>query len=105
MKQVSAEPIDHSDWVKKFSCVKFALNNTVHCSTKQTPSKLLFGMEQRDEIIDELSEYLRETYANEQVNLEGMRENTKEAIQKSQMKNRESSENRFNPAKQFEESD
>lgn len=59
------DPIDHADWSNKLSQVEYALNNTVQKSIKQTPSKLLFGIEQRGEIVDELTEYLEEKFAYE----------------------------------------
>ena len=68
------KPVEHSDWVDKLSRVEFTINNRIHCTTKQSPSRLLFGTEQRGLIIDELTEYLRETYGDESVNLDNIRE-------------------------------
>lgn len=39
--------------------VEYALNNSVHCSTKKPPSVLLFSVQQRGKEIDELSEFLK----------------------------------------------
>lgn len=61
MKAVLAkltEPMNHTDWGAKMSEVEFALNNTVHCTAKQTPSQLLFGVEQRGKVVYELTECL-----------------------------------------------
>jgi len=38
--------------------VEYAINNSIHSSTKQTPSILLFGVAQRGPQIDTLTEYL-----------------------------------------------
>lgn len=69
------EPIDHANWVQKLSEVEFAMNNTIHASTKQIPSIMLFGVE--------TTEYLHETYANEQVDHDSVRARALESIQKS----------------------
>lgn len=99
------EPIEHSDWVKQLSNVEFAMNNTVHCTTKQTPSKILFGMEQRGEIIDELTEYLHDRYGEEYIELSQIRSQASDAIQKSQLKNQEYFTKRHRPAREFQEGD
>ena len=55
-----AEPMEHSDWVEKLDRVEFAINNTVHRATGYSPSEMLFGVEQRGEVIDEFTEQLLE---------------------------------------------
>ena len=40
--------------------VELAINNTVHCSAKQSSSKLLFGVDQRGAGVDFFTEYLQE---------------------------------------------
>lgn len=99
------DPIDHSDWVKQLSKVEFSLNNTVHCTTKQTPSKMLFGTEQRGEIMDELTEYLQDCYGEEYKGLNEIRSQASEAIQKSQLYNQKYFAERHKPAKEFKEGD
>lgn len=79
MKTVLAkitDPISHADWKKKLSDVEFALNNTVHCTTKQTPSRMMFGIEQRGKVVDELTEYLHEIYTMDQESLDNIRART-----------------------------
>lgn len=58
------EPINHPNWVQMLLNVEFAINNTVHASTKQIPSKMLFGGEQQGKNVDEMTEHLRELYVN-----------------------------------------
>lgn len=53
-----SEPLNQADWYKLVSRVEFALNNSIQCITKKTPSILLFGCEQRGPVVDELTEYL-----------------------------------------------
>lgn len=43
------EPVQHADWVPMLQKVKFAMNNSVHQTTKRAPSELLFGARQRGE--------------------------------------------------------
>jgi hypothetical protein len=45
-------------WDHALAAVEFAINNTVNRSTKETPSKLLFGINQRRPIEDTLRDYL-----------------------------------------------
>lgn len=54
--------IDGSDksWYKILSDIEFAINNTVHKSTGETPSRLLFGVIQRGANINKLKEYLED---------------------------------------------
>ena len=52
--------INHCDWSIMLGKIEYGLNNTLHLTTKVSPSKLLFGVEQRCEEIDELTEYLEE---------------------------------------------
>lgn len=53
-----SEPVQHSDWYKLLARVEYAINNSVHSTTKTTPCQLLFGVYQRGLEIDSLSEYL-----------------------------------------------
>lgn len=95
------EPISHTDWRKKLVEVEFAMNNTVHCATKQSPSKLLFGIEQRGPIIDELTEYLHDVYAKGATNLNEIRVQSEQMIQKSQSHNQKYFDKKHKPAKEF----
>lgn len=54
------DPINQADWSRMLSKVEFAINNSIHSSTGETPSKLLFGIKQRGPVVDELTEYLTE---------------------------------------------
>lgn len=36
------EPIAHANWSTKLSEIEFGINNSVHATTKETPSRLLF---------------------------------------------------------------
>lgn len=81
------DPIEHGDWVERLSQVEFAINNTVHRSIGQTPSMMLFGVEQRGEIVDELTEYLQDIYGNTKRDLDSIREQVSHRIEKSQSYN------------------
>lgn len=70
-----SEPLQHSDWHKLLIRVEYAINNSVHSVTKQTPSKLLFGVDQRGREIDALSEYLDDLhYSDSDHNLDTLRQ-------------------------------
>lgn len=47
-----------SHWYKMLEEIEYALNNTVHKTTKEIPSKLLFGIVQRGKITDQLREFI-----------------------------------------------
>lgn len=97
-----SEPIDHSDWVKVLPRVEFALNNSKHSSTKFTPSELMFGVNQRGEDIDQLSEFLDdlvgEVYERD---LSKMRQSALESIEKSQAYNAAYLAKKSVPAKSY----
>lgn len=52
------------DWAQELSLTEYALNNTLQRSISNTPSKLLFGVEQRDPNTDKLEEFLKEKQVN-----------------------------------------
>jgi len=78
------------EWDQVLSKVEFAINNTIHKATGQTPSKLLFGIEQVGEITDKVRyalDVVNET--KDSVGAEGMlelRETASEQIRKTQDK-------------------
>lgn len=83
-----SEPVQHSDWTKMLNKVEFAMNNSVHSSTHQTPSILLFGVGQRGREIDSLSEYLEDRSNSEEIrDLPVLRETASRYIENSQTKN------------------
>lgn len=47
---------DH--WYKMLEEIEYALNNTIHKTTKEIPSKLLFGVTQRGKVTDYVREYI-----------------------------------------------
>lgn len=82
----STESVQHADWSKILPRVEYALNNSVHCSTKRTPSELLFGVTQRGREVDSLTEHLDSKVATPQ-SLETIRESAAERITGSQARN------------------
>ncbi|XP_036342307.1 uncharacterized protein LOC118751595 [Rhagoletis pomonella] len=79
------EPINHADWSSKLFQVEYVINNSIHSTTGSSPIKLLFGVEQRGEIIDEFTEYI-EDKVNQNIprDLEKIRLSASEAIEKKQ---------------------
>lgn len=69
-----SEPVRHSDWHKLLGKVEYAINNSVHSVTKQTPCKLLFGVDQKGRDVDTLTEYLDDLhFSKEDHNLTALR--------------------------------
>lgn len=60
-----SDPLNHADWSQKWTEIEYAMNNSTHATTGQTPSKLMFGVNQRGKVIDGLTEYLAEKNATE----------------------------------------
>ena len=101
-----SEPIQHSDWSKLLRKVEYALNNSIHASTRQTPCKLLFGVDQRGREIDILTEYLDEKFSSsEPCDINNLRSEASENILKSQNRNLELNNRKHKPHIQFEEGD
>lgn len=85
-----SEPVQHSDWSKMLSNVEYALNNSIHSTTRHTPSVLLFGVNQRSKSVDLLTEFLEEkSSAGVPRNLSSIRDVAAHNIQESQAKNLE----------------
>lgn len=85
-----SSPLNHADWSQKLSQIEYAINNSTHATTGETPSRLLFGMNQRGEILDELTEYLEErNVGNERAQLDEIRAGADERIRKKQQNDEE----------------
>lgn len=101
----SCKRYGHADWSHTIHKAEYILNNTVHTTTKDTPSTLLFGVAQRGETIDELTEHLEERNTVVDRDLSLLREKASENIKKSQ----EDNLNRFlkhnTPAEIYNEGD
>lgn len=102
----TTEPIQHSDWYKLLRKVEFAVNNSVHSSTKQTPSKLLFGVDQRGREVDVLTEHLEEKCSvDDSPDLIALRSEASENLIKSQQRNLNWHIKNRRPHAQFKEGD
>ena len=75
-------------WDSVVEKVEFSFNNTLHRSIKQLPSKMLFGIEQKGEVIDQLREKLEEVQGSkEPESLKVIREEAAENQKKAQSYN------------------
>lgn len=84
--------------------MEYAVNNTVHATTRLSPSLLLFGAEQRGPIVDEMTEYLETKQMNSYSgNASQMREKASEGIIKSQAYNLKYFNEHHKSPEQFEE--
>lgn len=100
------EPINHSDWAKMLEQAEFALNNTIHTTTKKTSSQLLFGVDQRGKIMDKLTEFLQGKQPRENlIDLEEVRKESSNAIVRSQVKNADYFAKKNKPPKTYNEGD
>lgn len=98
-----SEPIDHADWSNRLLAVEYAMNNSKHSTTKETPCKLLFGVEQRGEVIDELTEFLKADRTSDPTqDLTHRRTDARAAIERSQKCNEERALKLNRPAKTYE---
>lgn len=95
------ESFEHSDWASKLREVEFAINNNVHGSIGHSPSELLFGVEQRGKMVDELTEYIKAAYTENQRDLNEIRTEGYDAIKKSQSENVKKFNKHHKPAKLF----
>lgn len=95
----ASEPIQHSDWSKMLVKVEYALNNSVHSTTRQTPSMLLFGVNQRGREVDRLTEFLEDKQDDNVCrDVDKLRELAATHIQESQEKNLNMFQKKHKPA-------
>lgn len=101
-----SEPVHHSDWAKLLTRVEYAINNSVHSVTKETPSRLLFGVNQRGREIDALSEYLDDKHSSDsECDLTGIRSSASERICEYQRKSTNRHAETHRPHIDFSEGD
>lgn len=83
-----SDPSEGKIWYRMLSDVEFALNNLIHSVTGTTPSKLLFGVNQRGTIVDYVAECLEKNTCDDDRNIELIRNEASEKITKSQEYNK-----------------
>lgn len=74
-------------WDKKLGEAELAINNTKNRSINDTPSRVLFGINQRGTVSDKIMEYIQHN-SDKQRNLDEIRDNAAQSIQKSQETNK-----------------
>lgn len=72
------------NWTKTITEIEFALNNSVHKTTKEIPSVLLFGISQRGKVHDPISEFMNDCVNEENRCLDLVRDKASENINKQQ---------------------
>lgn len=92
-------------WYTIIADVEFAINNTIHKTTNEIPSKLLFGVVQRGKIIDSIREYLDIEVENNDRDLVRLRARAAENIIRNQKYNKEYFDKRHKPARTYEVGD
>lgn len=98
-----SSPINHADWSHKLTQIEYAMNNSKHATTKETPSRLMFGAEQRGKLVDELTEFLASRdLPDEPTNLRVIRATAENEINKKQAYNEEYHRRKQKPTKTYE---
>lgn len=92
-------------WYKVLTDAEFAINNTVNKSTGETPSRLLFGVNQRGSSIDGIKEYLEEKITPNDRDLEAIRNKAEKNILQSQEYNQRYFDKSRKTAHQYKEGD
>lgn len=93
------------DWSKSLKEIEFAINNTVNRATGKTPSKLLFGTEQRGEIVDTLREYVMKQNETEIINFDVIRTEAGRKIEESRKNNEKYANKKRKTAREYAEGD
>lgn len=75
-------------WYKVLNDAEYSINNTISRATAETPSRLLFGVDQRGEVTDEVREFLKENINTQKRDFTEMREKARGQIVKSQEYNK-----------------
>lgn len=88
-------------WPKVVTDVEYALNNSVHKSTGETPSQLLFGIDQRGKINDNVKDFVN----NNDRNLESIRHKAKEQIERTQQYNKSYTDKKRKRAHEYQVGD
>ncbi|CAD7001655.1 unnamed protein product [Ceratitis capitata] len=92
-------------WEKVLESVEYAMNNTVHKSTKEEPSKLLFGVRQKGKVIDGLRESLESIQEKKLLSIENVRSQAQKTQSKSQNYNKEYSDAKRKEPRKFKVGD
>lgn len=71
-------------WPKVVNEVEYAINNCIHKTTGETPSKMLFGVDQRGKFSDEIKEFVENEINKTSRNLEELRSKASTEIKKDQ---------------------
>jgi len=80
--------INQADWYKLINKVEHSFNNSVHSSTLKTPSMILFGVDQKGPIVDELYEYLdNKLNKDKNIDLKDIKDKANLKIVESQKRN------------------
>jgi hypothetical protein len=91
-------------WDRVLSSVEYALNNTISRSTRSTPSRLLFGLEQNGKCNDKIREML-ELFSEDDRDFSVIRDNAANAISQAQKTNERYYNKKRKPVTAYKEGD
>ena len=92
-------------WYKILKSVEYSINNTVNRSTKSTPSRLLFGVDQRGEPIDDVKEFIENQIQENPRNLDLLRQTAQDNTEQAQNYSKEYCDRRRKKAHEYSEGD
>jgi len=92
-------------WYKLLYEVEYAINNSKNRSTGETPSKLLFGIDQRGRINDEIKEYINANINVKPRNLDEIRNKAAEKVTAVQKYNEKYFNKRHKEPNNYKEGD
>ena len=92
-------------WYKILKIVENSMNNTVTRSTKLTPSRLLFGVDQRGEPINDVKEFIENQIQENPRNLDLLRQTAQDNTEQAQNNNKEYCDRRRKKAHEYSEGD
>ena len=85
--------------------IEYAINNVVHKVTGETPSEMLFGIEQRGKVDDNIKEFLEAEINVSDRNLETLRARASKKIEKNQEYNKKYADKKRKNSSKYELND
>ncbi|XP_071652503.1 uncharacterized protein [Temnothorax longispinosus] len=98
------KPDKYKNWYQVLSDAEFAINNSFNKSTGEVPSKLLFGVNQRGNLKDEVANYLEDVKDSNR-NLDEIRAKASQNIVANQQKSAEQFNKKRKKAHHYHEGD
>ena len=92
-------------WYKVLENVEYLLNNTVNQSINCSSSRLLFGIDQRGNAVDEIKDFMENNFQETDRNFENLREIASRNIERAQVYNKNYVDKKRKKAHNYTEGD